>query len=139
MKTTLKNAKNIQRKWYLADAKNFILGRLSTKIARILMGKHYLDYTPSVNMGDYVVVVNCGQIKVTGRKMEQKYYHHFSGYPGGITSIKMKDMLIRRPEQVIREAVRKMLPKNKMAKLMLRRLKIVEGEEHKFKIFQTIK
>jgi large subunit ribosomal protein L13 len=117
--------------WFVVDATDQILGRLAVKIATVLMGKHKPTYTPHVDTGDYVVVLNAGKIKTTGnRKRENKVYQRYSGYPGGRTTIPMNTMLERHPERVLREAVRRMLPKNKLAYQMLSKLKLYEGDEH---------
>lgn len=138
MTTTLKKPAAVQRRWYLIDAQRHTLGRLSTRIARYLMGKQHLDFTPHVDMGDYVVVINASGIKLTGKKIEQKRYTRFSGYPGGITAIPMKDLLANRPDYIIQEAVRRMLPKNKLRRLQMRRLYVVADNKHRFKIDETI-
>jgi len=119
-----------ERKWYLIDAKGKTLGRLAAKIAKILQGKHKPIYTPHVGVGDYVVVINAAQIRVTGKKLEQKKYYRYSGYPGGINVRTLKELLEKDPERPLREAVRRMLPKNIQGRRMLRRLKIYPGPEH---------
>ncbi|MEK9180816.1 MAG: 50S ribosomal protein L13 [Patescibacteria group bacterium] len=124
----------MKRQWYLFDAKKYVLGRLSTRVARLLTGKQHVDYTPNVDMGDFVVIVNAPKIIFTGRKLDQKKYHSFSGYPGGIRTVSLKTMLSTNPERVIYEAVRNMLPKNKLRAKQLRRLKILKTDAHKFKI-----
>ncbi|PIR97008.1 MAG: 50S ribosomal protein L13 [Candidatus Doudnabacteria bacterium CG10_big_fil_rev_8_21_14_0_10_41_10] len=134
MKTTIKQPKDVKRNWHEFDASKFTLGRLSTKIAKILMGKDKLDYTPHVDMGDYVVVVNAEEVKFTGRKIDQKKYTRYSGYPGGITTTSLKTMLVKKPTFVIQEAVRGMLAKTKLQKAQMRRLKVVIGSKHDFKI-----
>ncbi|MCM8779161.1 MAG: 50S ribosomal protein L13 [Candidatus Omnitrophica bacterium] len=117
-------------KWYLLDAKDKILGRLAVKIAEIIMGKHKPDYAPHILKGEGVIVINARQVKVTGEKLSQKFYRHYSGYPGGLKKIPLSEMLAKKPEEVIREAVKGMLPKNKLTKFMLRRLKIYPDEKH---------
>lgn len=130
MKTTLKKPSEIERKWYKIDAKGVALGRLSTKVATILMGKHRVDYTPYSDMGDCVVVINAALTKFTGNKLDQKKYTHFSGYPGGISTTYLRELMEKKPDFVIRESVRGMLPKNKLRRNQLRRLKVSAGEDN---------
>ena len=120
----------IERNWYVVDAKNQVLGRLAARIATVLMGKNKPTYTPHVDTGDFVVVLNAGGIRVTGKKKETVVYQRYSGYPGGQKNILMKTMLERHPERVLREAVRRMLPKNTLATKMLDKLKLYTGNEH---------
>lgn len=120
----------VAQKWYVVDAKDQVLGRLASRIATVLMGKNKPTYTPHVDTGDCVVVLNAGGIKVTGKKLESIVYQRYSGYPGGQKNILMKTMLERHPERVLRDAVRRMLPKNKLATKMLAKLKLYTGEEH---------
>jgi len=121
-------AKN--RKWYLVDAKGKILGRLAVKIAQILSGKNKPIYTPHLDTGDFVVVVNAKQVKVTGKKEEEKIYYHHSGYPGGLKERTFKELIEKKPEEVIIRAVKGMLPKNKLGRKMLKKLKVYAGPEH---------
>ena len=120
----------IQASWHLVDATDLVLGRMAVKIATILMGKHRPTYTPHVDTGDFVVVVNAEKISVTGDKRHAKLYHRHSGYPGGLKTRTLNDMLERRPEEVIRLAVRGMLPKNRLARKQLTKLKVYAGPEH---------
>ena len=127
-------ASEIERKWYVVDASGQNLGRMATRIARVLLGKHKPSFTPGVEMGDYVVVVNAGKIVVTGTRTNsrlntKKYYHH-SGYPGGMKSITLRDQLQKRPDRAIRAAVWGMLPHNRMGRSLLKRLKIYSAAEH---------
>ncbi len=117
-------------KWHLIDAKDKILGRLAVEVARILMGKHKPTYVPYIAGGDGVIVINARQIKVTGAKLSQKLYKHYSGYPGGLKQRPLAEMLERKPAEVIRHAVGGMLPKNKLTKVMLGRLKVYPDEKH---------
>ena len=121
---------DVTHDWFVVDATDQILGRLAVRIAIVLMGKHKPTYTPHVDGGDFVVVLNSGAIKVTGKKKDKVVYQTYSGYPGGQKNILMKDMLERHPERVLREAVRRMLPKNKLATRMLLKLKLYTGNEH---------
>lgn len=129
MKTTWAKA-DIEKKWYLVDANDKILGRLATRIAMILMGKNKPIYTPFMDTGDFVVVVNAEKIKVTGKKLTEKVYYAHSGYFGGLKEKTLKQMLDRKPEEVIRLAVKRMLPKNRLGRRMLKKLKIYSGSEH---------
>ena len=133
MKTYMMKKEEINRKWYMVDANNQILGRLASKIARILIGKHKLSYTPHVDNGDFVVVVNADKIKVTGNKMEKKKYYRHSGYMGGLKEITLKEVFKKHPERVIKLAVKRMLPKNKKLKHRIKRLKVYTGNEHPHK------
>jgi large subunit ribosomal protein L13 len=126
------NAKpgEINRRWYLVDAEGQTLGRLATRIADTLRGKGKPEYTPHVDTGDFVVVVNAEKIRVTGNKLDQKLYYRHSGYPGGLRSRTLRAQLERRPTEVIRKAVKGMLPKNKLANAQIGKLKIYAGPEH---------
>lgn len=119
-----------ERKWYIVDAKGQVLGRLATKIANILRGKHKPNYTPHVDNGDFVVVINADKIKVTGRKLAQKKYYHYSGYPGGLKEITLEKLLQKSPERAIYFAVKGMLPKNRLARKQLKKLKVYAGQAH---------
>ncbi|MDO8602454.1 MAG: 50S ribosomal protein L13 [Candidatus Omnitrophota bacterium] len=130
MKTSLTNKKDIDRKHYLMDAENQILGRLAVKAALLLSGKRKIEYTSNVDNGDFVVVVNAAKIAVTGDKLQAKTYTSFSGYPGGLKIKTLERVLKTRPTEVIRHAVKGMLPKNKLGSRMITRLKIYAGPEH---------
>ena len=133
-KTYYPKASEIDRKWFVVDANGENLGRLATRIAAVLLGKHKPTFTPGVEMGDYVVVVNTERITVTGTKTtskkDSKMYHHHSGYPGGLKSISLRDQLKKHPDRVIRAAVWGMLPHNRMGRSVLKRLKIYAGPDH---------
>ena len=120
----------ITREWYVADADGQNLGRFATKIARVLLGKNKPTYTPGVDTGDFVVVVNCEKIAVTGNKLEDKKYYRHTGYPGGIREINLRDQLEKHPERVIKAAVKGMLPKNTYGRNLLTKLKVYAGPEH---------
>ena len=120
----------VERKWYVVDAEGRTLGRLATEIARILRGKNKPQYTPHVDTGDFVVVVNAEKVVVTGRKAEQKIYRRHSGYPGGLKTTTYEQMLERRPTEILRRAVKGMMPKTRLARQQLRKLKIYAGPEH---------
>jgi large subunit ribosomal protein L13 len=130
MKTYSAKPGEIERHWYVVDAEAKTLGRLATQIADVLRGKGKAAYTPHVDTGDFVIVVNARQVHVTGQKLDQKLYYKHSGYPGGLHSRTLREQLERRPEEVLRKAVRGMLPKNRLASAQLRKLKIYAGPEH---------
>ena len=124
-------AGQVEQKWFVVDATDRVLGRLAVRIATVLMGKHKPEYTPHVDTGDFVIVLNAGRVKVSGqRKKDDVIYQRYSGYPGGLKSTSMRTMLERHPERVLREAVRRMLPKNSLARHMLSKLKLYTGAEH---------
>ena len=120
----------LSQQWYIVDASGQNLGRLATRIASVLMGKHRPEYTPGVDMGDFVIVTNCGQITVTGNKLEDKVYYRHSGYQGGLTETRLRRMLVTHPERVIEAAVRGMLPHTKAGRQLIKKLKVYTGTEH---------
>ena len=130
MKTYVATPADRQRDWYVVDAEGQTLGRLATRIADALRGKRKPQYTPHVDTGDFVIVVNAEKIHVTGNKREQKRYWRHSGYPGGIKSRSLSEMLDKRPEEVIRKAVKGMLPRNRLARQQLTKLKVYAGPDH---------
>jgi large subunit ribosomal protein L13 len=130
MRTYAVKAGEIKREWYVVDAEGQTLGRLAAKIAPILKGKHKPTYTPHLDCGDFVIVVNAEKVRVTGRKPDQKMYYHHSGYPGGIRRTDLRDQLARHPESVLEEAVRGMLPKNRLGRRMVKKLKVYAGASH---------
>lgn len=130
MKTHVVKEGDITREWFVVDAKGQTLGRLASKVARILRGKHKVIYSPHLDVGDYVIVVNADKIAVTGRKMDQKMYYRHTGYPGGLRSITLRDQMQRHPTFAVKAAVRGMLPKNILGRKMLRKLKVYAGPEH---------
>ncbi len=129
-KTFSPTPKDIQREWYVVDAQGQTLGRLASRIARILRGKHKPTYSPHMDMGDYVVVINCEKIHVTGKRLDQKMYYRHSGYPGGLKQMRLRDLLKKRPERPIELAVRGMLPKNSLGRQMYKKLKVYAGDTH---------
>ncbi len=131
MKTFSAKQETVKRDWYLVDANGKTLGRLATEIARRLRGKHKPEYTPHVDTGDYIVVVNAEKVRVTGNKATDKMYYSHSGYIGGIKSISFDKLIDKKPELVIERAVKGMLPKNPLGRAMFRKLKIYAGSEHK--------
>ena len=130
MKTFSAKKESVQRSWYLVDATDKTLGRLSTQIANRLRGKHKPEYTPHVDTGDYIVVVNAEKVRVTGNKPDDKIYHHYTGYPGGIKSISFNELIEKAPERAIQKAVKGMMPRNKLSTAMLLKLKVYAGSEH---------
>ncbi len=131
MKTFSAKPTDVHQKWYLIDAKGLTLGRLSTRVAEILMGKHKPSYSPNIITGDVVIITNCAKIKVTGNKLTDKFYYRHSGYPGGIKETSLAEMLQKHPNRVIEHAVAGMLPKNKLRDGMLKNLKVYATAEHK--------
>lgn len=130
MKTYSAKPKEVKRDWYLVDATDKVLGRLAAEVARRLRGKHKPEYTPHVDTGDYIVIINAEKIAVTGNKANAKVYHRHSGYPGGIKSTVYKDMLERHPTRIIEMAVKGMLPKNKLGRAMFSKLRVYAGGDH---------
>ncbi len=131
MKTPLPKVDQIEKKWFVIDASNQILGRLATQIAMRLRGKHKPEYTPHLDTGDFIIVVNAEKIRLTARKLDQKKYYRHSGYLGGLKERTARQMLAEKPEEMIRLAVKRMLPKNKLARQQLKKLKIYSGPEHR--------
>ncbi len=130
MKSYMANKENVERKWHVVDADGVVLGRLASRVARILMGKHRAEYTPHADAGDFVVVTNCEKVRLTGRKSEQQSYFHYTGYPGGLRERAIKDVLVAKPEDPVYLAIRRMLPKTKLGKQMMRKLKVYAGPAH---------
>src|ERR1035441_3706337 len=133
MKTQVAKTDEVVRDWYVVDAENKVLGRIATQIASVLRGKNKPTYTPSVDTGDFIIVVNAEKIALTGNKLSDKTYYSHSGYPGGIKSITAGKLMVKKPEELIRHAVKGMLPKNKLARHMLSKLKIYTGAAHPHK------
>ncbi|MGD2146455.1 MAG: 50S ribosomal protein L13 [Anaerolineae bacterium] len=129
-RTYVTKPEDVQRDWYVVDASGRTLGRLATQIARIVRGKHKPIYSPSVDVGDYVIVINADKIHVTGQKLDQKIYYRHSGYPGGLTEVPLRRMLETHPTRVVEHAVRGMLPKNRLGRKMIKKLKVYAGSEH---------
>lgn len=131
MKTYVPKKTEIKKNWYLVDAEGKILGRLASKIAQVLSGKNKPIYTPYLDTGDFVVVINAKKVKVTGNKEKKKIYYHYSGYPGGMKEIVYEKLLEKKPTIIIQKAVKGMLPKSKLGRKMLKKLKIYAGTEHR--------
>jgi large subunit ribosomal protein L13 len=131
VKTTISaREQDIQRDWYVVDAQGETLGRLATRVATILRGKHKPIYAPHVDCGDFVVIVNAEKVHTTGQKLTQKKYYRHSGYPGGLSEISLRDQLLKFPERVLESAIRGMLPKNRLGRQMFRKLKVYAGPNH---------
>ena len=131
MKTAIVNPATIERKWYVVDATNMTLGRLASEVAKVLRGKNKPIFTPFLDMGDYVIIVNADKVKVTGRKLDQKIYYHHSGYVGGLKQTTLREMMARKPERVVELAVKGMLPKGPLGRQMYKKLYVYAGPEHK--------
>ncbi len=131
MKTFMASPSTIDRKWYVVDATGYTLGRLASEIAKVLRGKNKPIYTPHMDTGDYVIVVNADKVKVTGKKLDQKIYYHHSGYVGGLKETTLREKLAKKPEEVLELAVKGMLPKGPLGRDMYRKLFVYAGPEHK--------
>ncbi|NLV77170.1 MAG: 50S ribosomal protein L13 [Tissierellia bacterium] len=130
MKSYMAKPNEIDRKWYVIDAEGKVLGRLASEVATILRGKHKPIYTPHVDTGDYVIIINADKVRLTGKKLEQKEYRYHTGYPGGLRSIPYSRMMKENPEKAIQLAVKGMLPKNRLGRQMIKKLKVYSGPEH---------
>lgn len=130
MSTQVAKENEVVRSWFVVDMDDQVLGRVASEIARILRGKHKAIYSPSVDTGDFVVVVNADKLKLTGQKVADKTYYHHTGYPGGIRSITAEKLLEKRPEDLIKKAVKGMLPKNKLGRQLIKKLKVYSGTDH---------
>lgn len=130
MSTYFPKEGEIARKWYVVDGDGQTLGRLATRVASILAGKESTKYTPFIDAGDHVVVINADKIRLTGMKAEQKLYHHYTGFPGGLRSEEFKKRFARKPEAVVQDAIQGMLPKSKLGRAMVKKLKIYRGDKH---------
>ena len=137
-KTYYPKPDEIKNDWYIVDAYGQNLGRLASRIAKVLLGKHKPTFTPGVNTGDYVIVLNCGGVVVTGNKLDDKKYYHHTGYPGGIKEINLRDQLEKHPDRVIKSAVKGMLPKNTYGRNLLKRMKVYSGSEHPHEAQQPV-
>ena len=131
MKSYMAKAETVERKWYLVDAEGMVLGRLASQVAAILRGKHKPIYTPHVDCGDHVVIINADKVVLTGRKLDEKLYRHHSGYPGGLKEVKYRDLMAKKPEFAVYEAIRLMMPKGPLGRQMLTKVRIYRGAEHK--------
>jgi len=138
MKTYTARTGEVPRQWYVVDAQGKVLGRLASRIAMVLRGKTKPTFTPHMDTGDFVVVVNAGQVQLTGRKLDNKFYYRHSGYPGGLKEISARHLLQKKPEEVLRHAVRGMLPKNSLGRHLLTKLKVYAGGEHPHQAQQPV-
>jgi len=129
--TYMANAQSVQRKWYVVDADGMVLGRLASQVASILRGKHKPTYTPHVDCGDFVIILNCSKVKLTGKKLDQKIYYRHSGYPGGLKETKYRELMAKKSDFVVKHAVKGMLPKGPLGRQMLKKLFVYEGAEHR--------
>lgn len=130
MKTFSAKSETVKRDWFVIDAEDKVLGRLATEIAHRLRGKHKAEYTPHVDTGDYIVIINAEKVVVTGNKTKNKLYHHHTGYPGGLKTVSFEKLQATKPEMIIEKAVKGMLPKNPLGRDMFRKLKVYAGSEH---------
>lgn len=130
MKTYMAKPADIDRKWYIIDASGQVLGRLASEVALMLRGKHKPTYTPHMDTGDYIIVINADKIQLTGAKLQQKKYHYHTGYPGGIKEVDYQTMLQKKPEKAIEIAVKGMLPHNRLGRKMYKKLKVYRGDQH---------
>ncbi len=130
MNTYMANAQSVERKWFVVDADGMVLGRLASQVANILRGKHKPTYTPHVDTGDFVIILNCAKVKLTGRKLDQKIYYHHSGYVGGLKETKYRDLMASKPDFAVEHAVKGMLPKGPLGRQMLKKLYVYSGSEH---------
>ena len=130
MITKFVRKEDVQHKWYVVDAQNVVLGRLAVEIAKRLRGKHKPNFSPHIDTGDYIVVVNADKIRLTGKKLTDKVYYRHTGYPGGLKSMTAKEMLARKPEQMLELAVKRMLPKNRLGRAMYKKMKVYAAPDH---------
>ena len=130
MKTYMAHAETVERKWYVVDANGVTLGRLATLVASVLRGKHKPTYTPNVDTGDFVIIINTDKVVLTGKKLEDKYYRYHSGYIGGLKEIPYKKLMAEKSDLAVYEAVKGMLPKNSLGRVMLKKLRVYKGAEH---------
>ena len=130
MKTYMAHAETVERKWYVVDAEGIALGRLATKVASVLRGKHKPTFTPNVDTGDFVIVINTDKVVLTGKKLENKFYRYHTGYIGGLKEIPYKKMMAEKSDLAVYEAVKGMLPKNSLGRQMLKKLRVYKGAEH---------
>ncbi|MBQ7349007.1 MAG: 50S ribosomal protein L13 [Clostridia bacterium] len=130
MKTYMAHAQDVVRKWYVVDAEGMVLGRLASKVASVLRGKNKPTFTPNVDTGDFVIIVNCDKVVLTGKKLEKKYYKYHTGHIGGLKEIQYKTLLENKADFAVYEAVRRMLPKNRLGRQMITKLKVFKGPEH---------
>ena len=138
MKTFMANAQTVERKWYIVDADGMPLGRLASQVAAILRGKNKPTYTPNVDTGDHVIVINASKVVLTGKKLDQKFYYRHSGYPGGLKETRYRDLMAKKPEFAVKHAVVGMLPKGPLGRQMARKLRVYAGAEHEHAAQQPV-
>ena len=130
MKTYMAKPENVERKWYVVDAAGMVLGRLASQVAAVLRGKNKPTFTPNVDTGDHVIIINCDKVRLTGKKAEQKYYRYHTGYVGGLKEIQYKKLMAEKPDFAVYNAVKGMLPKNSLGRQMIKKLRVYKGAEH---------
>ena len=138
MKTYMAKPAEVERKWYVVDATDMVLGRLASQVAMVLRGKNKPTFTPNVDTGDYVIVVNADQVRFTGKKLEKKYYRYHTGYIGGLKEVQYKKLMAEKPEFVVYKAVKGMLPKNSIGRTMIKKLHVYAGSEHNHQAQQPV-
>ena len=131
MKSYMAKAETMERKWYIVDAEGMVLGRLASQVAAVLRGKHKPIFTPHVDCGDHVIIINADKVVLTGKKLDEKLYRHHSSYPGGLKEVKYRDLMAKKPEFAVYEAIRCMMPKGPLGRQMLTKVRIYRGSEHK--------
>lgn len=128
--TTMAKPASVKQEWWVIDATDLVVGRLASQISMILRGKHRPDYTPHVDTGDFVVVINASKLRFTGKKLDVKEYQHFTGYPGGLKRVRARDLMVRKPETILIEAVRRMVPRTRLGRQQMTKLKVYAGAKH---------
>jgi large subunit ribosomal protein L13 len=138
MSTFMAKPTTITRRWFVVDATDQVVGRLAVQIANVLRGKHRPEYTPHMDTGEFVVVINAEKVRFTGKKMETKTYHHYTRYPGGLKTVSARDLMDKHPDRILREAVRRMVPRNKLGRQQMTKLKIYAGASHPHQAQQPV-
>lgn len=138
MKTYMAKAENVERKWYVVDAAGMVLGRLASQVATVLRGKNKPTYTPNVDCGDHVIIINADKVVLTGKKLEQKYHYYHTGYVGGLKQVQFKKMMEECPDKVVYNAIKGMLPKNILGREMIKKLRVYSGAEHNHEAQQPV-
>ena len=138
MKTYMAKPAEVERKWYVVDATDMVLGRLASQVAMVLRGKNKPTFTPNVDTGDYVIIINADKVRLTGKKLEKKYYRYHTGYIGGLKEVQYKKLMAEKPEFVVYKAVKGMLPKNAIGRTMIKKLHVYAGNEHKHQAQQPV-
>lgn len=138
MKTYMAKPAEVERKWYVVDATDMVLGRLASQVAMVLRGKNKPTFTPNVDTGDYVIIINADKVRLTGKKLEKKYYRYHTGYIGGLKEVQYKKLMVEKPEFVVYKAVKGMLPKNAIGRTMIKKLHVYAGNEHNHQAQQPV-